>query len=231
MKRGAVLGFLLLVFTYSFAQKIKNEIHKLPLIIIPAPQDENTPMVLMVTGDAGWGRVGRKLSNQFTIEKIPVVALNAWRYFHKKKTPDNTTETIKSILNEYMEQWHKDSFILVGYSFGADVMPFIVNRISDSLLKHCAGIALFSPGTSTDFKIRISQMLGNRHQWQYNVVKEIQKMKPVQTLFFFGDKEHDFPYEIISRDNWKLIYLKGGHHYEKEKADVAKIILKKLDLE
>lgn len=231
MKRGTVLGCLLLVFTHCFAQKTKNEMHKLPLVIISAPRAENRPMVLMITGDGGWGRIGRKLSKQFKRENVPMIALSSWRYFKRKKTPDTTTRAVESILDEYRQQWHKNSFILIGYSFGADVIPFVVNRLPDSLLKHCAGVALFSPGTSTDFKIRILQLLGSRHQWRYDVVNEIQAMKPVKTLFFFGEKEHDFPYEIISRVNWQLIYLKGGHSYGKETADIAKIILKRLDIE
>lgn len=231
MKRGTVLGCLVLVFTHCFAQKTTGKMHKLPLTIISAPRAENMPMVLMITGDGGWGRIGRKLSKQFKSEKVPMIALSSWHYFMRKKTPDMTTKAVESILDEYMRQWHKDSFILMGYSFGADVVPFVVNRLPDSLLNHCAGVALFSPGTSTDFKIRILQLLGSRHQWRYNVVNEIQTMKVVKTLFFFGHKENDFPYEIISRADWQLVYLEGGHHYEKEKADIAKIILKGLDIE
>lgn len=231
MKRGTVLGCLLLIFTHCFAQKIKSTMPRLPLVIMPAPDAGNMPLVLMITGDGGWGRLGRRLAKQFSKENIPLVALSSWRYFRKKKTPDITTKTVESILEKYMQQWHRHSFILTGYSFGADIMPFVVNRLPDSLLKHCAGITLFSPGTTTDFKIHILQLLGSRHQWRYNVVNEIQAMRPVKTLFFFGEKEHDFPYKIISRDDWQLIYLKGGHTYGKERADMAKIILKRLDIE
>ncbi|MGH2642843.1 MAG: AcvB/VirJ family lysyl-phosphatidylglycerol hydrolase [Chitinophagaceae bacterium] len=203
---------------------------QLPLLILPASQAESLPLVLMITGDGGWGLISRRLSKQFNRVNAPVVALNSWHLFRRKKTPEEIAGILESVLDKFMEQYHKDSFILAGYSFGADVIPFVLNRIQDHLLQHCAGVVLFSPGVSTDFKLHLLQMLGKRHQWKYDVVKEIQVMKPVKTLFFFGDKEHHFPYDILSRSDWQLIYLKGKHLYQKETADIAMIILERLNI-
>ncbi len=231
MKRGLISGLLLLIFFSGFAQKVKDSIPKLPLVVLPAAGDESMPMVLMITGDGGWKNFDPRLANQFVQEKVPVVALNALHYFWTKKTPDQTAAVVEDLLNKYMQTWHKKSFILVGFSFGADVLPFIVNRLPENRMSHCRGVALFSPGISTDFEIHISQMLSNHRQWQYNVVNEIEAMKPVKLLCFFGDEEHEFPVDIISRPDWQLIYLKGGHHYEKNTDDIAKIVLDRLGAE
>jgi type IV secretory pathway VirJ component len=204
---------------------------KLPIIVLPAAEEANTPMVLMITGDGGWKNFDPRLANQFVQQKAPVVALNALHYFWTKKTPEQTTASVEDLLNKYMQQWNKKSFILVGFSFGADVMPFVFNRLPDSLLKHCKGIALFSPGLSTDFEIHISQMLSEHHQWKYNVVSEMEALKPARLLCFFGDEEHEFPVNIIPKHGWQLIYLKGGHHYEKNTDNIAKIVLDRLGIE
>lgn len=231
MKKWIIAGCLLFIFADCCAQKVKGSMFKLPLVILPAPPDKDMPLVLSITGDGGWVGFDRTLAKQFTGEKVPVVALNSFRFFLKKKTPEQTTAVIIALLHHYMKQMDRNSFILEGYSFGADVVPFVFNRLPPDLLQQCRGVALFSPGTTTDFKIRLLQMMGTRHKWKYNVVSEIKAMKPFHTLFFFGLKEHKFPLHIISKPGWQLIYLKGGHTYKKEKGDVAKIVLKKLGFE
>lgn len=231
MKRFFVSGLLTLYAVNCFAQKATDSVSKLPLIVLPAPADDNMPMVLMITGDGGWKNFDPRLANQFLQEKAPVVALNALHYFWTKKTPDQTALAVESLLNTYMRQWHKNSFILAGFSFGADVLPFVINRLPESMMEQCKGVALFSPGTSTDFEIHISQMLSDHRQWKYNVVQEMESMKPVKLLCFFGDEEHEFPVNMIPNHHWQLIYLKGGHHYEKNTDDIGKIVLEKLGFE
>lgn len=203
----------------------------LPVIVLPAAEDANTPMVLMITGDGGWKDFDPRLANQFVQQKTPVVALNALHYFWTKKTPAQTTTVVEDLLNKYMQQWNKKSFILVGFSFGADVLPFVINRLPESVMEHCKGVALFSPGLSTDFEIHISQMLSEHYQWKYKVVPEMESMKSVKLLCFFGDEEHEFPVKILSKPDWQLIYLKGGHHYEKNTDNIAKIVLDRLGIE
>ena len=231
MKKWIIAGCLLFIFAACYAQKVKGSMFKLPLVILPAPPDKDIPLVLSITGDGGWVGFDRTLAKQFTGEKVPMVALNSFRFFLRKKTPEQTTAVIIELLHHYMKQMDRNSFILEGYSFGADVVPFVFNRFPPELLEQCRGVVLFSPGTTTDFKIRLLQMMGTRHKWKYNVVSEIKAMKPFHTLFFFGEKEHKFPLHIISKPGWQLIYLRGGHTYKKEKGDVAKIVLKRLGVE
>lgn len=210
--------------------RVIDSIPKLPVIVLPAKNDADMPMVLLITGDGGWKDFDPKLANQFVNEKIPVVALNALHYFWNKKSPEQTTGVVQYLLNRYMDQWRKKTFILVGFSFGADVMPFIVNRLPSGLMNSCRGVVLFSPGTSTDFEIHIAQMLSNHRKWKYDVVQEMEAMKPIKLLCFFGDEEHEFPVKILSKPDWEVMYLKGGHHYEENKDDVGKMVLEKLGL-
>lgn len=210
-----------------------DNISKLPLIVLPAPADENMPLVMSITGDGGRLGFDKRLTDQFVQGKAPVVILNSFRFFRKQKTPEQAASAVEDLLDYYMKVWRKRSFILEGYSFGADVMPFVVNRLPKDLLQHCAGVALFSPGTSNDLKIHFIQMIGIHHKWKYNVVNEIKEMKAIdlKTLFFFGEKEHRFPVNILTAPHWQLTLLKGGHTYKKETRDVGQMVLEKLGLQ
>jgi type IV secretory pathway VirJ component len=202
----------------------------LPVVVLGAVADSSAPMVLLITGDGGWKDFDPELARQFVARKIPVVALNALHYFWDKKTPAQSAAAVTRLLDTYMARWHRHTFLLAGFSFGADVMPFIANRLPSPLMRQCRGIALFSPGTSTDFEIHLSQMLNSHHQWPYDVVTELEAMKPVRLVCFFGTEEHGFPVQALNRPGWQVVYLAGGHHYTDNKQDVAVLVLQKLGL-
>jgi type IV secretory pathway VirJ component len=220
--------FMMLLAGMVFCNPVDGQ-NNLPVIVTPsANTTSQKPMVLMITGDGGWKSTDKQLSDEFAANGIPVVALNALKYFWTKKTPEQTTQTIEGLLNRYMTEWHKTDFILAGFSFGADVMPFIINRLPPELLSKNQLVVLLSPGPSTDFEIHISQMLSSGHQWKYNVVKEIQQIKDQKMLFFFGDDETEFPMDSIPKNNCSVVLLNGGHHYEDNKANIADLILQHL---
>jgi type IV secretory pathway VirJ component len=207
MNKNISFFVLLALFPFwGWAQK-EQKITDLPLVIQPSHNDADKPMVLFLSGDGGWKTFDEELVKEFGQNNLPVVTLNSLHYFWHKKTPKETTDAVVAILSNYMYAWHKKQFILVGYSFGADIVPFIVNRLPNDLMQHCLGIVLFSPGTSTDFEIHLSQMLNSNNQWQYNVVKEIEQMKPYKLLCFMGVEDRVFPDKVLSRPNCQIIHL------------------------
>lgn len=203
----------------------------LPVVVMAADPDSTQPLVVFISGDGGWKDFDPRLAAQFVARKCPVVALNALHYFWSKRTPDETTAAVTVLVKKYMKIWDKHSFILAGFSFGADVLPFVLNRLAPPVRARCKGIALFSPGTSTDFEIHVSQMLSSHRKWSYDVVQEIAHRPDVPMLCFFGSEEHTFPVDRIAGPGLQVIYLAGGHHYEANQDDIAEIVLKRLGIQ
>lgn len=196
----------------------------LPIVVLPAANNNpQSPMVLLITGDGGWKGFDPVLANQFVSKSVPVVALNALHYFWSQRTPAESTEAITSLLNTYLRTWHKKSFILIGYSFGADVIPFIVNRLPHDLLTNCRGVVFISPGSTTDFEIHLSQMLGKKENWPYDVVREIQNLKTKKVLFFFGKENRYFPVKSLPFQSNQIINLP-----KESSINFAQTILEKL---
>jgi hypothetical protein len=48
---------------------------------------------------------------------------------HPKKLPSD----IAKALNFYRKEWGRTKFVLIGYSLGAEIVPFIVNRLPDEI--------------------------------------------------------------------------------------------------
>ncbi|WP_344978975.1 AcvB/VirJ family lysyl-phosphatidylglycerol hydrolase [Compostibacter hankyongensis] len=198
---------------------------RLPVQEVTAREDSGMPMLLLLTGDGGWKGFDVRLSGQFAARSVPVAALNSLKYFWKKRTPEETAAAVKLLLDRYTRLWHKQDFILAGFSFGADVLPFVVNRLPSALLAHCRGVVLFSPGTSTDFEIHLSQMMGKRKEWKYSVVNELNRMTFRPLLCLFGEAENDYPMASLSDRHIPVFRLPGGHEYTDDHRDVAGLVL------
>ena len=73
---------------------------------------------------------------------MPTVGLNSLKYFWKARTPEEATRDVARILRHYLAAWHKERVLLIGYSFGADVLPFVVNRLPAELRAHIVSVSL-----------------------------------------------------------------------------------------
>jgi type IV secretory pathway VirJ component len=200
----------------------KVNVSDLPVTIIPAKKAGPDLMVLYLSGDGGWNTFSQNLCNQFAAAGVPVVALNSLKYFWSRKTPEEATNAAIALINEYGPVWKKKNILLCGYSFGADVMPFIYNRLPEAFKEKITRVQLLSPSAYTDFEIHVSYLFISKKN---SVAAEVRKIsKPV--ICFYGEDENDKPLQNIHIPNFKTIILDGEHHYEKEFPEIVQTGIK-----
>lgn len=202
------------------ATKILN----LPLHTTTSIKDKTSPyMVVFISGDGGWTDFDQQMASAFASKGAPVIGLDALKYFWQKKSPEETTTDILKIIEAYTEEWKKEKILLVGYSFGADIIPFVYNRIPEKTKNSIAGIGLLSPSKETDFEVHVSELLDiDNASSGFSVPNEINKISNIHPICFFGKDEVDSPIKEISKENARIIYLDGGHHYTDSFITVAK---------
>lgn len=205
--------FLLLIFINAGAQS------SLPISALRS-SDTTKPLLLYVSGDGGLSNSFSPLLKRMNSLGFSIIGLNAQSYFWKKKKPQRVTEDFTNLLSYYMNAWHCKSYVLIGYSFGADVIPFIENRLPLGLASMNKYTILMSPSKKTDFEIHILGMVGCELGAGYNIPREINKMTGGVTIFF-GREEHKFPMQEINNANIHFAWLPGGHHYH---SDVDEIV-------
>ena len=215
-----LIGLLLpLVFIVSYAQADDLPIKEWNM----APQN---PLVVYISGDGGFNKFFTSLCNSISSSGYSITAINARSYFWTKKTPEKTTEDISAYINRQFINRKNQQLVLAGYSFGADVMPFIVNRLPDALKAKLVSVVLLSPSTSTDLETHFSDMLGANKKRSMDVVAEINKMNAVKTATIFGSDESVFPVKDIKLKNYTNEFLPGGHHFDGDAEELAKTLLK-----
>lgn len=210
-----VASFFLLQLNYARATT------DLPIDTLGS-NDRSKPLVLYITGDGGFNSFSKTFMKQWNINGYPVVALNAKSYFWETKSPEDAAKDVSGLIAEYLSLWKRNEVILVGYSFGADVMPFILTRVSPVILNKIRHTVLFSPSKNTDFTIHLFYEDGGS-----SVASEINKLnKPV--LIIFGDEEKDLPDKQINNKNVTVMKVAGDHHYDNKISEVINDIVKRL---
>lgn len=201
---------------------------KLDLLPIakPAVGDAQKPMVVFMTGDGGWAELDKRVSGRLVKQGMPVVGWSTLTYFWNEKTPDQTTKDLVRILDFYAKQWHRDRVLLVGYSFGAEIVPFVINRLPDPYRKMIVGGAMFVPSTSSDFVIHVSDWVGNGSQGKYPTLPEVQQIKDVPLLCLYSEREDDDLCPLLDKQtNVTVTQLTGGHNFGKQYTLVSKQVL------
>jgi len=184
--------------------------------------DTNKPLVLYMTGDGGMNGFSKSFVKQWNRHGYPIVALNLKSYLWNAKSPDKAAADITGLLRKYMRYWKRQRIILVGYSLGADVLPFVQTRLDNDVKDKASHLVLISPSATTDFEVHV--FYSSRGQ---SVPAEINKLtKP--TLVIFGASEKDVPDKSISNKNVTVIKVPGDHHYNDDVAYLVQQISSRL---
>ena len=198
----------------------------MPITLIPSSAKENLPLAIFISGDGGWTSFDHTVCEKLAEKGMPVVGLDAQKYFWKGKLPKEAADDISKAAIHYMQQWNKSSFVLVGYSFGACVAPFIANNFSSVLKESLCGVYCISPDETADFEIHISDMLDFSHKEEYNVVGELKKILSLNPVCIFGNEEDSEIRRHFSITGVKIETLPGSHHFDDDYNGLATVICK-----
>ena len=226
MQRNYLAVLLALIMSVALASCSYAQGDALPLQVVAGPVDHSKPMIIYITGDGGWNSFSATISKLLAAKGYPVVALNSKKYFWKKKTAQQTGQAIEKMISDYSKTWNKDKIILLGYSFGADVLPFGYTFLSETSKRMVQKVVLLSPSGKTDFEIHLSYSISLGTD-ALAVVKGINNLlnKPIDLIA--GEDEEDFKFSGITNKNCTITKLPGGHHYDGDEERVVGYIIKK----
>jgi type IV secretory pathway VirJ component len=217
MKQLILLLTLLLSANVSFGQgKV------LPLIV--EKFDTTRYLVFHITGDGGWRGFDIKLANEFKAHQMSYVFLNSLKYFWSRKTPDQLAKDITPVIKDYLRKWDKKELILAGFSFGAEILPFLYTRLPLDLKQKVKQIVLITPASTSDFVVHVTDMMGIDHNYGYDVVKEVEKIKTTKVLAIFGEKEESTFPASHKQENFQITFIKGSHHFTDAKSVMEKVL-------
>jgi type IV secretory pathway VirJ component len=173
------------------------------------------PIIFYISGDAGFNTFSKTLGENLHAFGYDVFALNTKNYFWNKKTPQKTSSDIEHYINKQLKGRKNQHVILLGFSFGADVTPFVYNRFTDDLKNKVQKVFIIGPSKSNDFKIHLEEYFGQDIKGSLEVIPEINRMNDVPVMVVLSDFEFaHFPYQKITlKNNYQMKHIAGDHHY------------------
>ena len=65
------------------------------------------------------------------------------------------------VLRHYLAAWHAQRVLMIGYSFGADVLPFVVNRLPPDVRAQVASVSLLGLDAHASFEIHLAEWVSD----------------------------------------------------------------------
>jgi type IV secretory pathway VirJ component len=196
----------------------------LPLIEVAAEGAARGEFAIILSGDGGWVSIDRDLSTAFSQRGIPVVGWDSLKYFWNARTPEGAGRDLDRVITHYSAEWKRDRVILVGYSQGADTLPFMVNRLSPGARANVVHTVLLGPGQEAFFEFHISHWLGTP-TGGLPIRPEVESLRGASLACIYGeDDEHSLCRDLEPAD-FSVIRVAGGHHFGGDYENLARIIL------
>ena len=118
---------------------------------------------------------------------------------------------------------------MIGYSFGADVLPFILNRLPGESLQKIKVIAFLGLSSTADFQFHLTDWLGSRRRSTAQMVRpEVEKLRGRKMLCFYGTDDDDALCGQLDQGLVKAIPIQGGHRFGRGYQPIVDAILKEI---
>lgn len=186
----------------------------LPLTILDAAPTRDT-IAVIYSGDGGWRDLDSEVGKSLQAAGIPVVGVDSLRYFWSEKTPEETSADLATIIHTYDKRWKVKHVLLIGYSFGADVLPAAYNALPEKLKQKVAQVTLLALSHQVDYEVSVSGWLGTGSaDGKSDPLSDIARIDPALVQCAFGTDEEDDACRDLVGSKVETMEIKGGHHFD-----------------
>jgi type IV secretory pathway VirJ component len=200
----------------------------LPLTVVPAAAGRDSPWFgIFLTGDGGWVGLDRGVSEALAQQGIPIVGWDSLKYFWSPRTPQGAANDLDRVLRHYASEWHKSHILLIGYSQGADTMPFMVNRLPAATREMVGYTVLLGLSDRASFEFHVANWLGN-FAGGMPTAPEMKNWNGSPYLCLYGEEDGDASCDALTGREGIAVKMPGGHHFGGSYAAMAAQILARL---
>ncbi|MDH0747596.1 virulence factor family protein [Pseudomonas sp. GD03842] len=200
----------------------------IPVVEVPSSQPSDT-VTLFLSGDGGWRDLDKDVAGDMAKSGgYPVVGIDTLRYYWEHKSPEQTASDLSELMAHYRQKWGAKHFVLAGYSFGADVLPAVYNRLPEEDKARVDGIILLAFARSGSFEIAVEGWLGASGK-EAATGPEMAKLPADKVFCVYGVEEKDESGCTEATAPGQKLQLPGGHHFDENYPSLAKRLIAVID--
>ncbi len=198
----------------------------LPLVELKPKAAQPDTIAVIVSGDGGWLSLDKKLGRQLQARGVGVVGIDSLQYFWSQRTTRGVTQDLARILRTYLKLWNKSSALLIGYSQGADVIPFMASGLPADLQARVKLVGIIGSDGSARFDRDLdAAVTGRRREQDLPVLPEIAKIGNMHPVCVYGAEEKETLCHEIPTGQAELLKVPGGHDFAGDGGYIAESFL------
>lgn len=185
----------------------------LPVIDIPSANGPAKYVALFFSGDGGWRDIDKSVGDIISKESTHVVGIDSLRYYWSLRKPEGIAKDIQRMVAK-ADPSGKLPVLLLGYSFGANTVPFAWPYLPKELQDRISLVGLIGTEKTTPFQVSVGAWLGLGGDNE--VAPAITKVPTAKVLCVYGSEEDDTACTDPSLSAVEKIELPGDHHYDEK---------------
>jgi type IV secretory pathway VirJ component len=203
---------------------------------LPLVEDIVTPthdtVAIFYSGDGGWRSLDQRVAARLKENGVPVIGLDSLRYFWSEKTPEATAADLSAIIAHYRKRLGVSKVVLIGFSFGANLLPKIYGLLPETDRNTVTLMSLLALSHQADFEIVLGSWVGvagpARHGDPVDHLTTVEAGK-IQCVYGLDEEDSGCPaLEPRVGDGLELIARPGGHHFDGDYELVADKVLARI---
>ena len=228
------LNGLAAIKTAAVNAPANDSIADLPLVELPAPVTHTTNVahdkslddmfVILLSGDGGWANIDKDIGDALNRRGLPVVGWNSLQYFWREKKPEQASADLARAIAHYQKIRKRPRVLLIGFSLGADVLPFMISRLPESTRATIGDTVFLALGQKVDFQFHVTDWLGSNNANAHPIAPELAKLVGQPMLCIYGSEDDD----TICPEKPKGLdvqMLPGDHHFDGDYERATALIL------
>ncbi len=186
----------------------------LPLTVLAAKPKFDT-MAIVLSGDGGWRDIDSELGGILAEGGVPTVGLDSLRYFWQERTPKQTAADLERIVKTYGALWKTSKVVLIGYSFGADVLPATFKELPPDLAARVRLVSLMALSPTANFEIKVAGWVAWTARNPDHPTKDLLLEMPAGIVqCIYGEEDDDSACPDLPPGSAEVIKTEGGHHFD-----------------
>ena len=209
----------------SEAAARSDALEGLPLTELPAARP-GPAMAVIYSGDGGWRDIDKQIGELLAQKGMPVIGVDSLRYFWHEKGAAEIASDLSQIIRHYSAVWKTEKIVLIGYSFGAGILPFAFNRLPEGDRTRVIQISLLGLAPRAEFEVKLSGWFGGEPgRGAPLVLPEILRQNLGLFQCFYGAEEEYTLCRAPQLADAEIIRTAGGHHFDGDYTALADKIL------
>lgn len=197
------------------------------VVALPAVPTRDT-LAVVISGDGGWRDIDRQIAGALQRQGVPTLGIDALRWFWSPREPAETAAALDRLITRHARLWGVGRVALVGYSFGANVLPEIHLALPERTRERVALISLLALGTQADWEITVAGWLGGASRHAQPVGPALRRLPADRVQCVHGQEEPDSGCRLLDPARAEVIETRGGHHFDGDYEALARHILRRL---